>query len=55
MKEKLEKRLDELNKAKEQFIANANACEGGILEITQLLKELKESTPVLKKEESNKK
>jgi nicotinamide mononucleotide (NMN) deamidase PncC len=39
-KEKLEKRIAELIKAKEQFIANANACEGGIVELTSILKEL---------------
>lgn len=41
-KERLEKRINELLKAKEQFLANANACEGGIIELQELLKSIDE-------------
>lgn len=45
-KEKIEKRIEELLKSKEQFLANANACEGAIIELKLLLKEEEEEKEV---------
>lgn len=42
MKEKLQKRIDELLKAKEQFLANVHACEGAIGELRRIIGELDE-------------
>jgi prefoldin subunit 5 len=42
MKERIEKRIKELKEAREQFIANINACDGAISELEQLLIEPKE-------------
>lgn len=39
MKERIEKRLIELEQAKQQFYANINACEGAIMELKKLLVE----------------
>lgn len=43
MKEKIKERIEQLQKAKNDFLANANACEGAISELSVLLKDLDSS------------
>jgi hypothetical protein len=42
MKEQLKKRIAELTQAKEQHIANANACQGAINELNLLIAQIPE-------------
>ena len=49
-KEILEKRLQALKAQKEQFAAQANACEGGILTVRGLITELETEEPVKEEE-----
>ena len=44
-KELLEKRVKTLEAQKAQFVANVNACEGGLITVRALLSDLDEESP----------